>query len=148
MARSGKLTCTAIKVNEIKTIRKSLEYHLKGETIRFLSSQFSDLLRHDLDNAGLSDVKLVNKSGDSILGHKCVFLSRSDFFQALFEDHFHESNVQHDSFCLANISGNALRNRLTMHKFGSPVKSVIKSGIIIVSQVNILVQDDLLIWMV
>ena len=68
-----------------------------------------DLLRQHLENSDLYDVKLSNKEGDSILGHKCIFLSRSDYFQALFEDHFGEGDGMHDSFVMSNISGNALR---------------------------------------
>ena len=57
------------------------------------------------------DIELTNGFGDVIQGHRAVFLSRSDYFGALFTDHFHESDETNEffgKFRLPNVSENGL----------------------------------------
>jgi len=73
-----------------------------------------EILKSDLLNSEHFDIELTNGFGDVIQGHRAVFLSRSDYFGALFTDHFHESDQSGESneyfgkFSLPNVSENGL----------------------------------------
>ena len=56
-----------------------------------------EILKSDLLNSEHFDIELTNGFGDVIQGHRAVFLSRSDYFGALFTDHFHESDQSDES---------------------------------------------------
>ena len=56
-----------------------------------------EILKSDLLNSVHFDIELENGLGDVIQGHRAVFLSRSDYFAALFTDHFHESDQSSES---------------------------------------------------
>jgi len=50
------------------------------------------------------DVSLINETGFSISAHRCVLTARTDFFNGLFTDHFHEMDLISETYLLHNIS--------------------------------------------